>query len=67
MKTNKEGIEICLKKEKEKPMRCARQNQLTCPEDEAKPTKAKNPQKMSHLNTRRKKNMKVEVEVSHIS
>lgn len=26
------------------------QNKLTCPKEEAKPTKAKNPQKMSHLN-----------------
>jgi len=55
MKTNKEGIEICLKKEKKKPMHCAKHNQLTCLEDEAKATKAKNPQKMSHLNIHRKK------------
>ena len=55
LKTNKEGIEICLKKRKEKPMHCAKQNQLTCPKDEAKPTKAKNPQMMSHLNIHRKK------------
>ena len=55
MKTNKEGIKICLKKEKEKPMHCAKQNQLTCPKDEAKPTKAKNPQKMSHLNIHKRK------------
>jgi len=40
----KKGIEICLKWEKEKPMHCVKQNQLTCPEDEAKLTKAKNPQ-----------------------
>ena len=36
-------------------MHCAKQNQLTCPKDEAKPTKAKNPQMMSHLNIHGKK------------
>lgn len=56
MKTNKEGIESSQKRKRErKTNTLSYQNQLTCPEEEAKPTEAKNPQKMSHLNIHRSK------------